>query len=132
MGVPSYWCEHAWLGDGDHTTAEVLLTVSGGRIVGSGANVTWDLSGVQPGTYTITSAVDNGCGFCGKTVTETITVRDCDCVPPCVCPTVSVSTPEIVQPNQPMTFTANLQGGSTADVTYTWSVSAGTISSAPR
>ncbi|MBO0160433.1 hypothetical protein, partial [Vibrio parahaemolyticus] len=25
-------------------------TVSGGRIVGSGSNVTWDLSGLQPGT----------------------------------------------------------------------------------
>jgi formiminoglutamate deiminase len=32
VSVPAYWCEHAWLGDGDHTTAEVLLTVSEGRI----------------------------------------------------------------------------------------------------
>src|SRR5690606_14549677 len=40
-------------------------TVSGGRIVGSGANVTWDLSGVEKGTYTITTGVDDGCGVCG-------------------------------------------------------------------
>src|SRR5262249_53147649 len=42
-------------------------TVSGGRIVGQGANVQWDLSGVKTGTYTITAGVDNGCGICGKT-----------------------------------------------------------------
>ncbi|MCY7375088.1 MAG: hypothetical protein LH472_03860, partial [Pyrinomonadaceae bacterium] len=42
-------------------------TVTGGRIVGSGANVSWDLTGAQPGTYTITSGVDDGCGVCGKT-----------------------------------------------------------------
>lgn len=55
-------------------------TVSGGKIVGAGANVIWDLTGVKPGEYTITSAVDDGCGFCGKTVTEKITVKECaDC-----------------------------------------------------
>jgi hypothetical protein len=113
----------------DNSVLTYNYTVSGGRIVGSGANVTWDLSGVTPGTYTLTSAVDNGCGFCGKTVTETITVRECDCVSPCVCPTVSVSGGDLVQPGQPMTFTANVSGGSTADVTFNWSVSAGTITS---
>lgn len=113
----------------DNSVLTYNYTVSGGRIVGSGANVTWDLSGVTPGTYTITSAVDNGCGFCGKTVTETITVRECQCVTPCVCPTVSVSGGELVQPGQPMNFTANVSGGTTADVTYQWAVSAGTISS---
>ncbi|HEY8561302.1 MAG TPA: hypothetical protein VIL74_13075 [Pyrinomonadaceae bacterium] len=104
-------------------------TVSGGRIVGSGANVTWDLSGARPGTYTITAGADNGCGVCGTTKTETITVRECDCVNPCVCPTVDVSGGGQVEVGQPMTFTANLQGGSTGDVNYEWSVSAGTISS---
>ena len=32
-------------------------TVTGGRIVGQGGDVTWDLSGVRPGTYTITTAL---------------------------------------------------------------------------
>jgi hypothetical protein len=44
-------------------------TVSGGRIVGQGENVSWDLTGVQPGTYTVTVGVDDGCGICGKTET---------------------------------------------------------------
>jgi hypothetical protein len=78
-------------------------TVSGGRIVGSGANVSWDLSGVRPGTYTITVGADNGCGVCGTTKTETITVRECECEEPCVtCPTVDVSGGGEVRPGDPM------------------------------
>lgn len=42
--------------------------------------VVWDLSGVKAGTYTITAAVDDGCGFCGTPVTKTVTIKDCfDC-----------------------------------------------------
>ena len=55
-------------------------TVSGGKIVGRGTNVTWDLSGVKPGRYTITAGVDNGCGVCGETKTEMVVVREfADC-----------------------------------------------------
>lgn len=41
-----------------------------------GAKVIWDLSGVKPGTYTITAAVDDGCGFCGMTKTKTVIVKE--------------------------------------------------------
>lgn len=104
-------------------------TVSGGRIVGQGANVNWDLSGVKPGTYTITAAVDDGCGFCGKTQTKTITVAECDdCVKVCECPSLSVSGPSgTTAPGDSMTFTANISGGSCDNVTYNWTVSSGTI-----
>ncbi|MBK8149932.1 MAG: hypothetical protein IPK58_17450 [Acidobacteria bacterium] len=101
-------------------------TVSAGRIVGQGANVTWDLSGVRPGTYTITSAVDNGCGYCGKTVTETIEVVECDCVPECSCATISVSDGGVVRPGDEMNFVATAGGGS-GDLSYNWTVSNGTI-----
>lgn len=37
-------------------------STTGGRLTGDGANVEWDLSGVQPGTYTTTVEVDDGCG----------------------------------------------------------------------
>lgn len=108
-------------------------TVSGGRIVGQGANVTWDLSGVRPGTYTITAGVDDGCGVCGKTETRTIEVTDCRCetpIPPCVCPTVSISGPTSnVQGGESMTFTVNVSGGTAENITYNWTVSAGTIES---
>lgn len=103
-------------------------TVSGGRVVGQGANVQWDLSGAQPGTYTITAGVDDSCGVCGKTQTKTITVEDCKCVTVCECPTLSVTPPAgITSPGETMTFTANVSGGSQANVTYDWTVSAGTI-----
>ena len=106
-------------------------SVSGGRVVGSGANVNWDLSGVKPGTYTITAAVDNGCGFCGKTQTKTITVESCsDCIQPCSCPSLSINGPSGQTPiGGSMNFSANLSGGTQDRATYNWTVSAGTITS---
>ena len=50
-------------------------TVSGGRIVGEGKDVIWDLADVKPGKYTITAGVDDGCGICGETKTQTIKVK---------------------------------------------------------
>jgi hypothetical protein len=105
-------------------------TVSGGRIVGTGASVSWDVSGLQPGTYTITAGVDDGCGLCGQTKTETITIAECDCVRVCECPSLSVSGPAgVTLPGDAMTFTANVVGGTQQSVTYNWSVTAGTIES---
>lgn len=103
-------------------------TVSGGRIIGSGANVQWDLSGLGKGTYTITAGVDDGCGLCGQTQTKTVTIEDCNCKPACDCPTLSVSGPAgITTPGDAMTFTANVSGG--PEVTYNWTVTGGTIES---
>ena len=108
-------------------------TVSGGRITGTGANVTWDLGGVQAGTYTITSGVDDGCGLCGQTKTETVKVVPCpNCVVKkiCDCGTLSVSGPAgVTEPGSTMTFTANVSGGTSSNITYNWSVSSGTIES---
>jgi len=104
-------------------------TVSQGRIVGQGANVSWDLTGVAPGQYTITAGVDDGCGVCGQTQTRTVTVRACDCVPiaiPCVCADVSITGPSgLITAGETMTFTANTSGGNVG--TYTWSVDNGEI-----
>jgi len=106
-------------------------TASGGRIVGTGANVQWDLSTAQVGTYTITTGVDDGCGVCGRTNTQTIRVQACpDCMTPktCDCGSLSVSGPSgVTNPGDTMTFTANKTGS--GDFTYNWSVSAGTIES---
>ena len=115
--------------DAENDTLVYNYTVSGGRIVGSGANVSWDLSGVRPGTYTVTAGVDDGCGICGETKTSTIEVKDCpDCGVLCTCPAISVTGPSsVVQPGETMTFTANVSGGSQTDVTYDWSVDKGTI-----
>jgi hypothetical protein len=54
--------------------------VSGGKIIGQGSSVIWDLSEVKAGNYTIKTTADDGCGFCGKPMTKTVTVKECpDC-----------------------------------------------------
>jgi len=106
-------------------------SVTGGRLSGEGRQVTWDLSGVQNGTYTATVEVADGAGLKANG-SATVTVADCTgCVaPPPPCPTVSVSCPSDVEEGQPVTFTASVTGGPEgATWTYNWSVSAGTISS---
>lgn len=115
--------------DPEGATLTYNYTVSGGRIAGQGANVNWDLSGVKAGTYTITAAVDDGCGFCGKTETKTIVVKECtDCVQICECATVSAMGPSsTVNAGESMTFTARLSGGSQQNATYNWTVNNGTI-----
>jgi hypothetical protein len=116
--------------DGDALTYN--YATSAGRIVGSGANVNWDLSGLRPGTYTITASVDDGCGFCGKTQTKTITVKECpDCIPVCDCPSgVSVTGPSgLTKIGDTMTFTASVNGGSQSNPSYNWTVSGGEIAS---
>jgi hypothetical protein len=117
----------------DQNNDQLLYTwsVTGGRLSGEGRQVTWDLSGVQNGTYTATVEVNDG--NMGKASgSATVTVADCpDCVkPPPPCPTVSVSCPSDAEINAPITFTASVAGGDpNATWTYNWSVSAGTISS---
>jgi hypothetical protein len=63
--------------DPENDALTYYYTVSGGKIVGQGANVVWDLTGVKPGTYSITAGVDNGCGICGHTKTKEVVVKEC-------------------------------------------------------
>ncbi|HQU82323.1 MAG TPA: hypothetical protein PKY59_04320 [Pyrinomonadaceae bacterium] len=66
--------------DPENDTIVYNYEVSDGKIIGTGAKVVWDLSGVKAGTYTITAGVDDGCGICGQTKTETVTINECpDC-----------------------------------------------------
>ena len=60
--------------DVENDVLDYSYTVTSGRIIGSGANVSWDLSGSLPGTYTITAKVDDSCGICGKTITKTVRI----------------------------------------------------------
>jgi hypothetical protein len=101
-------------------------TVSGGRIVGTGKDVRWDLTGVNPGSYTITAAVDDGCGLCGKTKTAEVTVVKCE--PTCIlirCPSISVTGPDAISGEGD--YYADISGGAFMSVTYEWSVTNGVI-----
>lgn len=105
-------------------------TTTGGRITGTGANRTWDLTGVQPGVYTATVEAENdladlGCRAFSSTV---VVVRDC---PPLVvqCPAVNVLAPETVRAGEPLTFVANVSGPGGVVPAFNWNVSGGTIMS---
>lgn len=49
--------------------------VTVGKITGTGTKVVWDLTGVTPGKYAVTAAVEDECGVCGFTQTKTVTVK---------------------------------------------------------
>jgi hypothetical protein len=110
--------------DPDNDTLLYTWSVTGGTLSGDGRAVVWDLSAAQPGTYTASVSVNDGNGHTANSST-TVTIAECTgCVPPC--PTISVSCPADVDQGAPITFTASVGGD--MNVTYNWSVSAGTIS----
>ena len=116
--------------DPDGDTMLYSYTVTGGSVTGEGANVSWDLSGVGPGTYTASVEVPDGRG-CVTASSTTVTIANCsDCVGSFVCPAVKVSCGEAVDEGQPARFTADFtQGTPTVTPTYNWTVSVGTITS---
>lgn len=100
----------------------------GGRLIGDGANTTWDLSGLQPGIYRATVEVDSGSdNTCAAFSSAAVVVRECPRALP-LCPNVSISCPDSFLPDQPITFRANISGGSAQiDPIYNWTVTAGRI-----
>ena len=109
--------------DPDNDTLLYTWSVTGGTLTGEGRAVVWDLSAAQPGTYTASVTVNDGSLTANSSTT--VTIAECTgCKPPC--PTVSVSCPADVDIGSPITFTAS--GAGDMNVTYNWSVSAGTIS----
>ena len=109
-------------------------TVNGGRLRGDGPSPNWDLAGTQPGVYQAVVEVDDGRDL-GCVAFSSISVVVLECPPPRVqpvCPTVNVSCPEAASENAPVTFTANVSGGTPAPgVTpgFNWTISAGRITS---
>ncbi len=117
--------------DGDTLYYTWSTTVPDRKVSGDGPNATLDLTGVAPGTYTVTVEVDDGCG-CVAFDSKTVTVKACDCYTPPQpkCPDVRVTCPDTAKPGDTITFTASVSGGDTSVTpTYNWAVSAGTISS---
>jgi hypothetical protein len=112
--------------DGDNDVLVYTWTVTGGKITGDGKNVTWDLTGSMAGNYTASVQVSDGTHppVSGST---SVAIANCpDCHPPC--PTVAVSCPDSVEQGAAITFSANVGSGGPSNVTYNWSVSAGSIS----
>lgn len=103
--------------------------VSGGKIIGQGANVTWDFADMPPGMYSITVGVGNNGIVHGNTITKTANIQECPvCDLPCICPTITVSKPtEASKPGDSIIFTAHVQGTDTKNFIYKWTISSGTI-----
>ena len=112
------------------TDEVVLWKVTGGRLnKGEGREVTWDLTGLPYGTYTVTVELNDGNQHTANSST-TVTVAPCsDCVTiESPCPTFSVSCPDSFDSKQSVTFEAHVYGGDpTITPTYQWSLSAGKI-----
>ncbi|HEX5705985.1 MAG TPA: hypothetical protein VFX96_01720 [Pyrinomonadaceae bacterium] len=107
-------------------------SVSGGRVTGDGTDVVWDLTGAQPGTYTATVNAESGPSgdpLCQAFASTRVIVRNCPPPRP-FCPNISIYCPDTVAVGQPLTFNANVGGGTPGITpTYRWTVSEGTITS---
>jgi peptidoglycan hydrolase-like protein with peptidoglycan-binding domain len=104
--------------------------VNGGQIRGDGPNPTWDLTGLQPGTYRASIEVDDGKDInCTAFSSVPIVVLDCPPPPP-ACPTINISCPESVKEGETATFSTTMTGGRPAlgmTTSYDWNVSCGKI-----
>lgn len=79
------------IADGFNKQARDVYTVTGGRVVGDGSKVTWDLSGSGPGVYQARVDVeDTGKRRADASVTVTLAnCGDCENIEPC--PTLAVN-----------------------------------------
>lgn len=115
--------------DKDEDTLSYDFDPSRGRIVGGGASVVWDLSGLEPGTYSVTVQAKDGCGF-SKALKRTVEIVNCgDCIPDMACPEILFRCADAADEGAPITFTANVVRGTPPPSSYNWTVSAGRISS---
>ena len=105
-----------------------LYNVTGGRIVGQGSNVFWDLTKERAGEYSITVSADDGGGTKGKQITKTIKLEECPhCDPGCECPSIDIRpTTRFVLPGERIGFEA-LVTGEQQGITYNWTASNGQI-----
>ena len=114
------------MSEGRDTDGDTLLyswSVTGGKVSGDGKNVSWDLTGAMAGTYTATVTVNDGNSHTATDSTS-VTIAKCrGCNPP-PCPPVSASGPSEVDQGAPINYVASVNA---SNVTYNWSVSAGTI-----
>ena len=101
-----------------------VWTASGGKISGVGSFVRWDSAGVAPGSYTLTSRVENGAGntsSCSANVV--VQPKPAPPAPTMTC-TADRST---VLAGERATITANVNDPSGSALTYTWQTNGGTI-----
>lgn len=103
---------------------EYKYSVSGGKILGTGPKVVWDMTSAMPGTYVVTLTV--GSGATKKTVEKKIHVQECsDCTMECLrCPhDMLVSSKDSARPGDLITVSVKDQLGPK----YNWRIEGATI-----
>lgn len=115
--------------DPDGDSLVYRWTTTGGKVVGEGANASFDASGLAPGEYTVTVEVDDGCGGAAY---DTKTLRVTACPPQTVCFDANLKASAdkaTADAGEKITIsTAGVTGGRNyGAVTYQWATSAGRI-----
>jgi hypothetical protein len=112
--------------DPDGDTLLYRYSVTGGKTIGEGSNVSWDLTSVASGSYEAAVTVSDQHGGATSSSIKVSALLPTCCLPPCA--VVSVSCLDEVEEAQSVTFTANISGGEpTVEPFPNWSVSAGKI-----
>jgi outer membrane protein OmpA-like peptidoglycan-associated protein len=110
--------------DPDNDTLTYKWTATGGAIEGTGAETRWNSSGVKPGTYTMTVAVDDGRGGTANASTD-VTVEQKPNSPP----TIScAANPATITAGQRASITATASDPDNDPLTYSYKASGGTVS----
>lgn len=101
-------------------------TSTAGNVVGTGPNVRWDLSGVSPGTYSITTTADDARGGTNTASADvTVEAKPAPILPPTISCSVDRST---VQAGEKVNVTANVSDQTGTALTYQWAVNGGQVS----
>ncbi|HXA84554.1 MAG TPA: OmpA family protein [Candidatus Dormibacteraeota bacterium] len=109
--------------DPDNDTLTYKWTATGGAVEGSGAETRWNSSGVQPGKYTITVAVDDGKGGTANSSTD-VTVEEKPNTPPTI---TCAANPSTITAGQRASITANATDADNDKLTYSYKASGGTV-----
>lgn len=102
--------------------------VTGGKIIGEGANIVWDFNGEKPGKYSVTVGIGKESVIKGKTITRTLDFSYCPLCDLCECPAIV----RILGPVYPIKagdaaiLTAEVKGGTQKRFQYYWNLSDGT------
>jgi hypothetical protein len=92
--------------------------ISGGKVIGSGTNVKWDLTGLRPGTYWISADVDDGKEG-ARSEKRSISLYSRECTWTLECPRVDLSDIRRAKNSDDLTVFATIAGGSD-DIELDW------------